>query len=248
MMATLVPNIRMRDLTGVDERVMDRADSAAAIDLIGRLAQGVPAEFALQLTASARDRILAQIYSSLYGDRIQSTVRCAACSKPFDLVFQLREINQSAQAATLASPVGDGTYVMQNGIRFRLPTGADELRVRNLPAGDAVRELLRCCVLECPGLFDANAVQDAMEQVAPFLDIDINTACPECGASARVRFDMQSYLLQSLAQERSRLWHEAHVLATAYTWSLNEILGLTRSDRRTLVALVEAQPARRTVA
>jgi hypothetical protein len=38
------------------------------------------------------------------------------------------------------------------------------------------------------------------------------------------------------------------VLATAYTWSLNEILGLTRSDRRTLVALVEAQPARRTVA
>ena len=239
--------IRLRDLTGVDERAMDRANSAAAIDLIGRLAQDVSTNFALQLTASARDHVLAQIYSSLYGDRIESTLSCTACGKPFDLVFQLRELNQSAQAApTLASPLGDGTYVMQNGLRFRLPTGADELRVRNLPAGDAVRELLRCCVLECPGLFSADAVQDAMEQVAPILDIDINTACPECGASARVRFDLQSYLLQSLVQERLRFWRETHVLATAYQWPLNEILGLTRSDRRTLVALAEAETARRT--
>jgi hypothetical protein len=147
---------------------------------------------------------------------------------------------------TLASPAGDGVYVMPDGVRFRLPTGADELRVRTLPAEKAVRELLKSCVLQAPEGVDAGAVQDAMEGVAPILDIDINTSCPECGASARVRFDLQEYLLRSLMQERRRLWRETHMLATAYGWGLNEILSLTRSDRRTLVALIEGAAARRT--
>jgi hypothetical protein len=248
-MATLAPNIRLRDLTGDDERAIQHADSAAAIDLIGRLAQGVSTDFVLQLSASARDRILGRIYSSLYGNRIATTLNCSVCGKPFDLFLELPELMRAADTAcTLAAPAGDGTYVMPGGIRFRLPTGADELRVRNLPAEQAVRALLQSCVLEGPGAFDAGAVQDAMEQVAPILDIDINTSCPECGAHARVHFDLQAYLLQSLAQERRRLWRETHILARAYRWSLNEILSLTRFDRRMLVGLIEAETARRTVA
>jgi hypothetical protein len=135
---------------------------------------------------------------------------------------------------------------MADGVRFRLPTGADELRVRNLPAEKAVHELLKCCVLDGRDGYDACAVQDAMEQVAPILDVDINTSCPECGAGAGVRFDLQEYLLRSVMQERRRLWRETHILATAYGWGLNDILGLTRSDRRTLVGLIEAGAARRT--
>lgn len=246
-MATVASNVFLRDLTGYDERAIEHAGSAAAVDLIGRLAQGVAADFALRLSASARDHLLVRIYSSLYGDRVETTLNCAACGKPFDLSLLLPELTRGAEAGpVLASPAGDGTYVMPDGVRFRLPTGADELRVRNLPAERAVHELLKSCVSDGSDGYDPCAVQDAMEQVAPIFDVDINTTCPECGAGARVRFDLQEYLLRSLMQERRRLWRETHVLATAYGWGLNDILGLTRSDRRTLVALIEAGAARRT--
>jgi hypothetical protein len=246
-MTTVTSNVLLRDLTGYDERAIGQACSAAAIDLIGRLAEGVPADFALQLSASARDRILVRIYSDLYGNRIETTLNCGTCGKLFDLSLELSELMRGAEAGSaLASPAGDGTYVMADGVRFRLPTGADELRIRDLPREKAVYELLECCVLDGRERYDPRAVQDAMEQVAPIIDVDINTSCPECGSGTRVRFDLQEYLLRSLMQERRRLWRETHILATAYGWGLNDILGLTRSDRRTLVDLIEGGAARRT--
>jgi hypothetical protein len=197
----------------------------------------------LQLTVFERDRLLALIYSRSYGERIDSTLKCTACSKPFDISFSLQDLAcHSAPAAV--SAVGDGSFRMQGGVRFRLPTGEDEVSVQHLSGPEALRELLRRCVMEAPAELDVAAVQDAMEAVAPVLDIDINTTCPECGVAARVRFDLQSYLLQSIAQDRRRLWRETHVLATSYKWSLQEILGLPREDRRTLVSLIEGNAAR----
>jgi len=202
------------------------------------------ARSAARLTAFERDRILAGVYWRLYGDRIESTLVCSVCSRPFELVFSLRDM--VARSTPVMTPAGDGTYSTSEGLHFRLPTGEDELSVLDLPAEEAVRELLRRCVL-APATFDAAAVQDAMEKAAPILDVDINTSCAECGAPVSVRFDLQSYLLQSIIQDRRRLWRETHVLAAAYRWSLDEIMSLTRADRGSLVAMIEADAARRMV-
>jgi hypothetical protein len=64
-------------------------------------------------------------------------------------------------------------------------------------------------------------------------------ACPECENVQTVQFDIQSYLLGALTGERSRLLAEVHRIARAYSWSLDEILALKRSDRRRLVELIE---------
>jgi hypothetical protein len=236
---------RLRDVTGHDERAVDRADSGAAIELIARLAE-TPAG-AIRMTAFERDLILARIFTRLYGDRIESTLECRNCGKPFDIAFSLQELTGRQPQSSAVVPCGDGTFRMEGGLRFRLPTGEDELSVLHLSAGEAVAQLLQRCVLEAPGEFDASAVQDAMEQVAPILDVDINTSCVECGAAARVRFDLQTYLLQSIRQDRRRLWRDTHVLATTYKWGLDEIHGLSRADRRSLVSMIESDAARRTV-
>jgi hypothetical protein len=240
--------VRLREFTGHDERAVDRADSSAAIELIARLGGTASAPEARKLTAFERDRMLAGIFVRLYGDQVESTLRCSACNKPFDLSFSLRNLMSQHQPDTsAATPAGDGSYRMENGLRFRLPTGEDELSVIHLPANEAVRELLRRCLLETPPAFDPDGVQDAMERVAPILDVDINSSCPECGAAARVRFDLQTYLLQSILQDRRRLWRETHVLATTYKWGLDEIHSLARVDRRALVSMIETDVARRAV-
>jgi hypothetical protein len=245
-------NVRLRELTGYDELAIDRTDSAAAIALIDRLCTA-PAEHvphsndpgvAFQLTAFERDQILAGIYAHYYGKRIDSTLTCATCSKPFDIAFDLDELIGRAARPSDIHAAPDGSYCLESGVRFRLPTGGDELAVLHLSPDEAVGELLRRCMLEAPGGFDPGAVQDAMEQVAPIIDIDVNTSCPECGTGAQSRFDLQSYLLQSILQDRRRLWRETHVLAIAYKWSLQDILGLARPDRRTLVALIESNMSR----
>jgi hypothetical protein len=236
-------------MTGDDERSVGGADTETAITLLDRLGLS-SGQSAAKLTASQRDRILARIYAEIYGEHIASTLTCGSCSRPFDIGFSLRELVR--RSVPTIWPESDGNYRSGDGFRFRLPTGEDELSVRCLPANEAVLELLRRCVLEIPdGLIpnalDTAAVQDAMEQAGPILDVDINTSCPECSAAARVRFDLQSYLLESIIRDRRRLLHETHTLASVYRWSFREIMSLKRSERRSLIAMIEADAARRAV-
>jgi hypothetical protein len=81
----------------------------------------------------------------------------------------------------------------------------------------------------------------AMEEAGPVLDVDVDAACPDCGGSQSVRFDLQSHLLRSLAHEKRFLVREVHLIATAYGWGHGEILGLTRQERRAFTSLIMAE-------
>jgi hypothetical protein len=151
---------------------------------------------------------------------------------------------QSADDAAIER-LPDQTFRTPGGVRFRLPTGDDELAVRGLTPPAAEREMLRRCILETSAPVVEESVQEAMEQVSPILDLSLDALCPECGAAQKVHFDLQLYLLQSLVQGRKQLWLDAHTLASAYHWSPNQILGLARADRRLLVSILEAEAARR---
>ena len=238
--------LRLRQMTGDDERAVERADSVSAIDLVARLTGRDVSTTAAMHTAYQRDRILATIFTSLYGDLVESVLPCNACGKSFEITFSLKVLMEGQQPnPEFADLLEDGTYRLADGTRFRLPSGEDELAIMGFPPERALEELLRRCVIEAGHAVDADAIQNAMEQVAPILDLDIKTSCAECGAAATVRFDIQSYLLQSILRDRARLWRETHVLATSYKWSLNAIHRLTRADRRMLVSMIEADASRR---
>jgi hypothetical protein len=83
------------------------------------------------------------------------------------------------------------------------------------------------------------AFEQLLEQVAPLLDLELIAPCAECGHVHTIQFDIQTYVLGAIVAERRRLLSEINRIARAYSWSLDEILSLRRSDRRQFVELIE---------
>jgi hypothetical protein len=244
------PTVFVRDLTGNDERCVRDTSTQSAVDLLARLVKWPAGSDAHthELTAPDRDRLLAAIYQRAFGRKINSTATCTACSSPYDLGFVLDDLlavlDHSAGSSS-AQALPDGTFHTSSGLRFRLPTARDEMEVSLLPLEKAVRALASRCVVAPSAGDSLSELEDAIEEVAPVLDLNIDTACPECGARQEVRFDMQFYLLSAIERERAHVLREIHQIASAYRWSLREILGLERSDRGALVQLIEGDLAAR---
>ena len=248
---------QLRELNGFDEQSVCSLDTMTAIGLLERLLvrrPGSPTEQleATQLTAFERDRLLAEVYQRTFGPRVESTTRCTLCGDLFDLTFEIGDLlaacgftesSSSFQSEVCREP--DGTFLLPSGLRFRLPTGADEMAVVGLPPDQAELALLHSCIIESKKGVDLDAVQQAMEDVAPVLNLDLDAHCPECGGKQLVHFDIQFYLLRALEQQNKQVGREIHRLAVAYGWSLNEILSLSRTQRRRFVEFVDAELAGR---
>jgi hypothetical protein len=259
----------LREITGADEQALEGTATVDAIRLLnGLLVEAVDGALvpgsAATLTAPDRDVLLARVYTRTFGRSIKSTVSCSHCGEPFDLDFELDQLVTNLRSLAKQEPTSahgseadtctasrrpDGTFLLSDGLAFRLPTGEDECAVAGLPEDEAERELLRRCVLEddrasSEGSSESagrdEALQHAMADIAPTIDSDLDASCPECGEHQLLHLDLQRYLLTALRQEQDQLAWEIHQLAAAYGWSLSDILALARSQRRRLVAFAEA--------
>src|SRR5262249_38512667 len=148
-------------------------------------------------TASDRDRLLGAIYRHTFGTKIDSTETCTRCGSPFDLSLSLDELANAIDAGAAASSVqrlDTDIFQTDNGVRFRRPTAREEIAAVEDPSvsvEEAARRLAAASVLQAPedvGVDAVTAVEEAIEEVAPVMDLDITTACPECGASQVLRF------------------------------------------------------------
>jgi len=242
----------LREITGAEEQSITSTTTADAIKLLGGLlVNSLPGSLQPEqltgLHAGDRDRMLAEVYQRIYGQRVESTVNCSQCGEVFDLDFSLSNLLESlniGEDSEQVEPLGDGSYLLADGLRFRLPTVEDEFAVIGLAAEVAERELLLRCIEDLPEGFDLNdragQIQAAMESVAPIVDLELDARCPECGHEQQVHFDLQNFLLSALGAERGKLMAEIHSLASSYGWSLTDILKLPRSQRRNLAGLIEA--------
>ena len=244
---------RLREMTGRDERAVSGTSTVDAIQLLDALLDDSSTDreqrlCASDLVAADRDRLLAAVYERAFGDRIESTLVCERCAQPFELCFLLSELTESIRKPRSVDGwrhLGNGRFTTATGVSFRLPTGNDELAVARLSPKEAESSLLsRCAEIDAwPG--GANAFEEMLDEIAPLLDLELKANCPECGHIHTLQFDIQRYLLGVIVGERRRLLAEIHRIATAYAWSLNEILSLTRSDRRRFVDLIENEKSRK---
>lgn len=231
----------LREPTGRDEMAVEGVDTRAAVALLDRLlAASAPAPpDAARLAACDRDALLAALHRRCFGDRIVSTLTCAVCASRFDLSFDLSALQR--QLATGGR--GDGTVVGTDGVAYRVPVADDEMQAAG--PGDvvlAVRRLARRC-----GIADERIAQasDALDAGAPIVDLELTAHCAECGHEELAHFDLQSFVLQRLLNERDLLLAEVDVLARTYGWSLREILSLPRSTRRHLAERASEAPSAR---
>ncbi|MDT8999138.1 hypothetical protein RQP53_07645 [Paucibacter sp. APW11] len=247
------PRARLREPTGSDELALTGVDTAAGVAWLAALLEGASAP---ELSASDRDALFAAQHRAIWGDRIVSTLDCAACHSRFDLSFQLsalqREIAASADSTEATSQPGAlaksrSLHDAQTQRHWQLSTAADEVLAlqwgqehgRALLAALARGDLssLDEAELERAGDLPEALIAAAaarLEALAPLLDIDLDADCPECGCGHRVRFDIQSWVLQRVIDERPQLLADLHALAAGYGWSFAEISALPRSLRRDL--------------
>jgi hypothetical protein len=259
----------LRGLRGRDEQALVGAGGPAATELLDRVLVDAPGTtvgpgVADELPLCDRDRLLAAVYATAFDDRIESDVPCLECDEGSQVRFSLAAVVGEQQPSldgrrargVVAGPDERCLYTLDDGTRFRLPTGVDQRELAGLEPERARALLVRRCIVVDPESGDGRTVGDlapelharieaAIEYLSPTIDEQFTVACHECGAEREVRFDIQQFLLRTLEHERRYLTREIHYLACSYGWSLAEILELPRDDRRAFVELVVAERAAR---
>lgn len=235
--------VYLRSLCGSEELSVEDTNTGNLIYLLESLIEKGAAESrvnAAQIVTADRDRLLAILYISLYGSKVESTLSCQNCGEKFDLDFSLYDLlNQCQPELTLESE--NGIYVLDTGISFRLPNGEDEMLINGLTNQEAERLLLDRCLVNRNPECDKEAIQLRMSEIAPVLNLVMKAICPECSHSQNVQFDIQSFFLLRLKQERPLLIEEIHSIASHYHWSQKEILELPRNLRKQYAALIQSE-------
>ncbi|MBK6878806.1 MAG: hypothetical protein IPG99_20815 [Ignavibacteria bacterium] len=235
--------VYLRSLCGADEMMIEDTGTKNLISLLEKLMHaGAEANKvrAAQIVTADRDRLLAALYISLYGAKVESTVTCKKCEEKFDLDFSLHALLKHFGHST--TPFSEnGKYELEPGLSFRLPTGEDEIQINGFTGAEAEKKLLERCLLEGNAETDSERVQLKMEELAPMLSMHMQAICPECSHDQEVQFDMQSFFLTKLIQERQGLIREIHYIASQYHWSHQEILDLPRNLRKQYAALIQPE-------
>jgi len=140
---------------------------------------------------------------------------CAVCRAQFELEIDLARCR-------LAQDDGPVEFSVAHGVsrRARLPTGTDHSRWQSerTPLVLAAAGLL---VDSRPDVLDDEATQAldaALAQRDPLRELSVETACPECGASARQLVNLEEQLLGAFASTQRRLLGEIETLARVFHW------------------------------
>lgn len=225
-------------LDGNAELLAEPGDPLAPASLLARLlrdpAGGVPDMANLLVTW--RDRLLAALFTREFGNLVQSRGECGECEADYEFGFSLSDIVQRQDAAAQESglePDVEGRWKIANGSKLRPPNLA------NLSANPRPNDLASALIED--GEPAAEEVERLLEAGAPLLSFDLETKCPECGASQSASFEIGRYLVESIASERPFLIRETHLLASRYGWDHSTIMALPRKDRQAYAALIESE-------
>lgn len=228
----------LRALDGHGELQVEASDPQSANRLLAALLlerDGSPVDLA-GLLVTWRDRALAEIYRAAIGDAVECRSRCTECEEPFEFTINLSAVltqqNETAQATGLL-PNDKGDWELESGTKLRPPTLSD------IAGADKATVLAKNLVTK--GSLSPQEVDETLEDAAPLLGFEIETECPECGASQKSSFEIGRFLIESLAAERPFLIRETHLIASRYGWDHASIMALPRRDRQAYAGLIESE-------
>jgi hypothetical protein len=176
-------------------------------------------------------------------DGIWLTPRCTQCAQDFDVFLEV--------SALPVKPAASGfphTEVQTSlgRCRLRALTGADQEAIASLTTADVARRALlyrsiKALNGEPPAnqpLFteaDAQAIEAALENLAPEVVTEVAASCPECQGENRVWVDPY----RCLYHPEQQLYRDIHALAWYYHWGEAEILAMPRRRRSRYVDLID---------
>lgn len=209
---------------------------AATISEIG--GRPVDREAAAALSVGDRQHLVRRIGAAMGRDLVWLNSACSACGAAFDI-----PIRQSQLPVKPAGPAYPEVTVELGGepVRLRAPTGADQAAVADLDGEAAVTALLRRLAPATAGrdlqVAEQQALEEAVEQIAPEVALEALARCPECGAENLVAID--PYLTLQLAG--GEIYDDVHILARSYHWCEADILALPRDRRKRYLRLIDRE-------
>lgn len=197
-----------------------------------------------KLLVGDRDYLMLHLRRITLGETIAAVLVCPACGEKLDVDFAIADVPVERRPQHTASYTLNLSMDGQpeRTVRFRLPTGADQEAVRHVPPQAAAEALLDRCLVDDGGAplsaAEQEMVAEAMEALAPQVDLELEQACPECSHVFVVPFDTTTFFFSELRGNGRQLLREVHYLALYYHWGEHEILALTRARRRMYLALL----------
>lgn len=262
-MVPTAPVARMRPLDGAVELAAATAAASASsrpeavTALLGALLESVGGEPATRQTVRAlpsatREWLVQWTAARLNPGLHWFEARCAHCGEPFDLSLDLSHPVWRAPD----NAVGDVEIATTLGpLRFAVPTGEHEERLARLDqSADPRRDLARLCGVAPSAREDADRfdehdlelIDEALESASPDIADTAAAECPGCGRETECRVDP---LLFAFPREADIL-SEIHLIAGAYGWAYDRILGLPVRHRSAYASMIarERRAARMPVA
>ena len=198
------------------------------------------------------DALMLRLRQRVVGDVIRAESRCPApgCGELVDVSFSIADY-LAHHAPELPDDVEaaeePGWYRLRHGgVSFRPPTARDELSLADPApaAGDTEEALLeRCAPGVGPGTPDREAIEAALERLAPDLCGELSGSCVECGAPVTPTFDPTAFTLGELRDRAAPLFEEVARIARSFHWSEAAILALPAMRRERYADLVGPSPA-----
>jgi hypothetical protein len=162
------------------------------------------------LQVAQRDAALLELRRISLGDEVRTTVACPACGHAVEVDFRLSQIPVPAVPETsvpLDVPLGDGRQA-----RLRLPTVGDQEALLDTPLeteaekrtwllarvllryGDEQGPFSEAFTRALPMSVRA-ALERALEQALPDLDLSMAVTCQDCGHGFSAPFDVAAFFL-----------------------------------------------------
>ncbi len=199
------------------------------------------------LSLGNRDFRLFQIRGQLFGEKFPSMEACPNCSQAVEMVLDGSIIHQQESTRSHGQVSQDGYDV-----NFRVPNSEDlEVLAKCSTAEQAKMALANRCVIasryqneaitsEAVPIELMGHIQQEMTSIDPNAEILISLTCPECKHDWNLLFDIGTYVWTEITDYVGRLLGDIHLLARAYGWNEQEVMGLSSFRRRWYVEAVLA--------
>jgi len=243
-------DVDLRPATGLEDLLLlegARDAASVSIALVEQLARKLDggALNARDLTVTDMEALVLELRRRLLGEWVESRGRCpsAGCGAAIDISFRAGDYasQHRSRMPTNSAPLKNepGWFQLTGSeVQFRLVTAGDLAAA--MQSANPERELARRTIRSGSDakMQRANrAVQRAMQSLAPPLSGEIEGRCPECGATARFWFDVQSFVQREMRYSAEFLYDDVHVLASRYHWTEDKILSLPRTRRMQYVEM-----------
>ena len=189
------------------------------------------------LCSADRDFLLSKYAMSQGITHLWLSSICMDCETQFDVPVDLE--------ALPIKPAGPdyGTLTFEwenNSYKCHIPTGSDLAQISELTPEDALLALAGLCFDEdLPDDLNIGSIVQDLDQVleatAPEIPTSINAACPDCGAEAKLDFDIAKAVIETFENPLE----DVHDIASAYHWNETQILQLPRSRRQAYLKLID---------